>query len=179
MAAGSLAGVAPFDTDDLDWLAGMADENVEEFTTVLQGESALSAFLTTYARHFSAVTAGDVAASLAGLVSDVDRAALTEEFADVMARALRLAAADGVEGWIDDDLAFAEPWGFDPGGIDVPIAVWQGRHDRMVPFAHGEWLQSHIGTSRPRFLVEEGHISLLTGRLGDILGDLVTLANVS
>lgn len=172
----SLAGVAPFGAADLDWMAGMADENVEEFTTVLEGEGALRPYLTDYAQHFSAVTADDVAESLAGLVSDVDSAALTGELAEVMASGLRLAAADGVDGWIDDDLAFAKPWGFALEGIDVPLAIWQGRHDRMVPFAHGEWLHSHIGTSRPRLLDDEGHISLLTNRLGDILRDLVELA---
>lgn len=176
LAAASLAGVAPFSAEGLDWMAGMADENVEEFTTALQGEPVLRPYLRAYAEHFSAVTSEDVAASLAGLVSDLDRAALTGELADMMARSLRLAATEGVEGWIDDDLAFARPWGFDPGEIDVPVAVWQGRHDRMVPFAHGEWLHSQIAPSRSRLLEDEGHISLLTNRLGDILSDIVELS---
>lgn len=175
LAAVSLASVAPFDAVDLDWMAGMADENVQEFTTVLEGEAVLRPYLTTYAEQFSAVTAEDVATSLAGLVSDVDRVALTGELADMLARSLRLAAADGVEGWLDDDLAFAKPWGFDLGIIETPLAVWQGRHDRMVPFAHGEWLHSHIAASRSRLLEGEGHISLLTNRLGDILSDVLEL----
>ncbi len=74
-AALSLAGVAPFEADGLDWMAGMADENVEEFSTVLEGEEVLRPYLTAYAEHFSEVTADDVAASLARLLSDVDRAA--------------------------------------------------------------------------------------------------------
>lgn len=176
LAAVSLAGVAPFDADDLDWMAGMADENVEEFTTVLKGEAVLRPYLTAQAEHFSAVTGDDVAASLAGLVSELDRAALTGDLADMVARSLRLAAQEGVEGWIDDDLAFAKPWGFDLGMIEVPVAVWQGRHDRMVPFAHGQWLHSHIASSRSRLLDDEGHISLLTNRLGDILSDTVELS---
>ncbi len=171
-----MAGVAPFDADDLDWMAGMADENVEEFTTVLGGEEALRPFLERYAEHFSAVSAEEVAASLAGLVWEVDRVALTGELADMMARSLRLGAAAGLEGWLDDDLAFVKPWGFDPAAIEVPVAVWQGRHDRMVPFAHGEWLHAHIVPSRPRLLEDEGHISLLTNRLGDILEALVELS---
>ncbi len=176
LAAVSLAGVVPFDAKDIDWMAGMADENIEEFTTVLKGEAVLRPYLQTHAEHFSGLSADDVAASLAGLVSDVDRDALTGELADMMARSRRLAAAEGVEGWLDDDLAFAKPWGFDVGVIEVPVAVWQGRHDRMVPFAHGEWLHSHIAASRSRLLEDEGHISLLTTRLGDILSDVTELA---
>ncbi len=176
LAAASLAGVVPFEAEDIDW---MADENVEEFTTVLEGEDVLRPYLTAYAEHFTAVTADEVAASLAGLVSDVDRDALTGEIADMMARSLRLVAAEGVEGWIDDDLAFAKPWGFDLGDIEVPVAVWQGRHDRMVPFAHGEWLHTHIATSRSRLMEEEGHISLLANRLSDILSDVVELPRTS
>lgn len=179
LAAASLAGVVPYEAEGIDWMAGQADENVEEFTTVLEGEDVLRPYLTAYAKQFAAVTAEEVAASLAGLVSDVDRGALTGEIADMMARSLRLAAADGVEGWIEDDLAFAKPWGFDLDHIEVPVAVWQGRHDRMVPFAHGEWLNSHIATSRSRLLEDEGHISLLANRLGDILRDVRELSNTT
>lgn len=175
-AAVSLAGVAPFEAENLDWLAGMAEENIEEFTTVLKGEEHLRPYLVAYANRISQVRSDDVEASLAGLLSDVDRSALTDELADMMARSLRQAAEDGVDGWIDDDLAFAKSWGFDLGTIAVPVSVWQGRQDRMVPFAHGEWLHTNIKTSRSRLLDDEGHISLLTNRLGDILTDLVELA---
>jgi len=57
--------------------------------------------------------------------------------------------------------------------------VWQGRHDRMVPFAHGEWLHTHIATSRSRLMEEVGHISLLANRLSDILSDVVELPRTS
>jgi pimeloyl-ACP methyl ester carboxylesterase len=118
-AAVSLAGVAPFEAEDLDWMAGMAEENVEEFTTVLKGEETLRPYLLAYAEHFSQVSSEDVEASLAGLLSDVDRAALTEELSEMMARSLRQAAEDGVEGWIEDDLAFAKSWGFDLSSIEA------------------------------------------------------------
>lgn len=174
LAAVSLAGVTPFDAEGVEWLAGMADENGEEFTTALAGEAVLRPYLARYVQRFADVTSDDVAASLAGLVSDVDRTALTGEFADMAARSFRRSAVDGVDGWIDDDLAFVKPWGFDVEEIDVPVAVWQGRHDRMVPFAHGQWLRAHIPTSAPRLLDDEGHISLVTGRLET---SLVTLWN--
>ncbi len=30
------------------------------------------------------------------------------------------------EGWLDDSVAYAEPWGFDPGSITVPVSIWHG-----------------------------------------------------
>jgi len=49
----------------------------------------------------------------------------------------RRALAPGVEGWVEDDLAFAKPWGFDLAAIAVPVHVWQGDLDRMVRAARG------------------------------------------
>ena len=45
LAAGSIAGVAPFTTDGLDWLGGMAPENIAEFGAARRGEAALTEFL--------------------------------------------------------------------------------------------------------------------------------------
>ncbi len=175
-AAISLAGVAPFDAPGLDWLDGMAEENVSEFTKTLEGEDELRPYLADQLTQFSGVTAEMVADAFGGLVSEVDRAWLTGEIADVVARQLAQAAQDGLEGWVDDDLAFAKDWGFDLGSIEAPTAIWQGVHDRMVPYAHGEWLAIHVRNTRSRLLVDEGHLSLLTRRLGDVVDDVIDLA---
>jgi pimeloyl-ACP methyl ester carboxylesterase len=176
-AAASLAGVAPFDAEGLDFLAGMGPENVEEFGAAARSPEQLRGFMERFAEGLSAVTGEEVAASLGDLVDDVDRAALTGELADALARMLRRALSTGTDGWYDDDLAFVKPWGFDLAQITVPVSIWQGAHDRMVPFAHGEWLAAHVPGARVHLYDDEGHISL-AAQLPRILDDLSSRAAV-
>jgi pimeloyl-ACP methyl ester carboxylesterase len=171
-AAATLAGVAPYGAEGLDWMAGMGEENVEEFTAALAGEPALTAFVEQAGAQLAGITGDQVAAALGTLVPDVDKAALTGRFAEALAEMFRRAVSTGIAGWRDDDLAFARPWGFDPAGITVPVSVWQGAQDRMVPFAHGTWLAATIPSARSHLLEDEGHVSLV-GKLPSILDDLV------
>src|ERR671932_293536 len=99
-----------------------------------------TAFLEPAAAELADVTGGQLAAALGGLMSGVDTAALTGEFADALAEALRRAVSTGIAGWRDDDLAFVRPWGFPLSDITVPVSVWQGGQDRFVPSTHGRWL---------------------------------------
>jgi hypothetical protein len=101
-----------------------------------------------------------VAAALGDVVSAVDAAALTGDFADYLAGSLRAAISTGIWGWFDDDLVFIRPWGFELDGIRVPVVVWQGGQDRMVPAAHGEWLAAHLPGARASLLPEEGYLSI-------------------
>jgi pimeloyl-ACP methyl ester carboxylesterase len=175
LAAASGAGAAPIDADGLDFLAGMGPENVEEFTAALAGVDAMEQLLRRDAGEVFSVTADQVAVSLGELVSDVDRAALTGELAEVTAASLRRAGEQGIVGWRDDDLALVRPWGFDLSAIEVPVSVWQGAQDRMVPFAHGTWLAAHVPGARSHLYQHEGHLSLLM-QMDRVLDDLLERA---
>src|SRR5262249_38504402 len=150
LAAASMAGVAPYHAEGLDWVAGMGAENVAEFGAALAGEDALTSFLEPAAREMATLTGAGVAAGLGNLVSAADQAAVTGEFADYLAASLRAAVAGGVAGWRDDDLAFTADWGFTMAGVaaGAPVAVWQGDQDMMVPYSHGQWLAAHIPGAR-------------------------------
>ncbi len=177
-AAAVLAGVAPYDARGLNFLDGMDQANIDEFTAAERGSDALDAVLLPLLGHFRQVTGASIIEGLGGLLSSVDRAALTGEFADEMAIAFRRAIQNGTAGWRDDDLAFVKNWGFEPSRITVPVAIWQGREDRMVPFAHGQWLAAEIPSAQPHLFDDEGHLSLIA-QIDKILADLVTLSRVS
>lgn len=174
-AGAVLAGVAPYGAEGLDWLHGMGPENVEEFGAALAGEQPLTTYLEAQRTGLQHVTGAEVAEALGGLVPEVDKAALTGELADYLAASFRRAMLRGVDGWRDDDLAFTKPWGFEPAAISVPMTVWQGGQDKMVPFAHGQWLAEALTGARLHLDAQEGHLSLMRS-VGLILDDLLELA---
>jgi pimeloyl-ACP methyl ester carboxylesterase len=71
-------------------------------------------------------------------------------------------------GWLDDDLAFAKPWGFDTAAATVPVLLWQGRQDLMVPASHGEWLATSVGRVEPHLSDADGHLTLAVTRRAEI-----------
>ena len=178
-AAATIAGVAPCPAEGLDWMAGMGQDNVDEFLAALAGAETLEPLLRKWAAELNNVQGPDVAESLRTLVSDVDKRALTGEFADMLAECFRRAVSSGIAGWRDDDLAFTRPWGFDLGAIRSPVAVWQGGQDRMVPFAHGGWLAAHIPGAQVHLYPDEGHLSLAVASLERIVSDLAALGKAA
>jgi pimeloyl-ACP methyl ester carboxylesterase len=68
----SIAGVGPHGVEDLDFLAGMGEDNIEEFGEALKGEEPLRAWLEAVRPSLAEVTANEVAPALGGLLAPVD-----------------------------------------------------------------------------------------------------------
>jgi pimeloyl-ACP methyl ester carboxylesterase len=168
-----IAGVAPYDAPGLDFLAGMGEDNIAEFGAAVAGEATLRPMLEGWRPDLVTVQAPDLVQSMGSLLPPVDRAQLTTELGEDVVMGFREGLRDGVDGWVDDDLAFASPWGFDLQALqDVPVAVWQGSEDLMVPAAHGRWLAEHVPGVRAHLLDGEGHMSVAVGRIGEMLDEL-------
>jgi pimeloyl-ACP methyl ester carboxylesterase len=177
LAAASIAGVAPFHAPGLDFTAGMGPENIAEFGAAVRGPAALTEFLDREGAGLATVTGAQVVAVLGGLIADADRAVLTGAYADHLAAGGRAALSAGIAGWRDDDLAFVQDWGFSlTGEGKLPAAIWQGDQDRMVPFAHGQWLAANIPGARAHLLPGEGHLTMTVTAIGRVLDDLLDLA---
>lgn len=174
-AALVIASVAPYESDGLDFLAGMGSDNIEEFGAAVQGEDALRAYLDQEREGMIGVSIEAIMVGMASLLPPADRAAMTDNVAESLVASTNDALREGVDGWLDDDLAFTAPWGFDLAEIAVPVSLWQGSEDLMVPFAHGQWLVDHLPTARAHLKAGEGHLSVSVGAIEAMYDDMVDL----
>ncbi len=143
-----IAGLAPFAADGLDWFAGMAEAGVAELRAACAGQDALNEHLTTAAYDPEIFTAADHMA-LAGIWSWLG---------DVAGKGME----GGIDGMVDDDLAYVRPWGFEPNQIGVPALFVHGEQDRIVPVAHSTWLAGSLPGAELRLRPQAGHISVLS-----------------
>ncbi len=159
-----LAGVAPFEVLGDSWTAGMGDENVAEFELSQQGEAALRTMLDAMTEGFAGLTGEMILeGGMGDLLCEEDlRVIQLPGEADILARALRTALELGNNGYVDDDLAFVKPWGFALSDVQVPVELWQGDADRMVPHTHGVALAEAITGATLHLLPNDGHISMAT-----------------
>ncbi|MCI3269888.1 alpha/beta fold hydrolase [Streptomyces cylindrosporus] len=142
--AAALVGLAPRDAEGLDWFAGMAPSNVNEFRTASTDPERFAARLIPRSNAIREDPArllrelrGDLTADDRLIVNDnTVRSMLLRNYHE----ALRTSAY----GWIDDVFAVTGAWGFDPAEIRVPVLLWHGSQDAFSPVSHAVWLADRI-----------------------------------
>ena len=160
VAVVAAASIGPPDRPELDLTEGMGEGNIVEFGLAREGEEALRPALE---REFAGLGELDVSGLVEVMrpfLSDVDAAALDGEFGGYLLDSFRRSVSRSVDGWVDDDLAFTRPWGFELESIRVPTLVVQGRQDLMVPWGHGEWLARNLPSAEAWLREDEGHLTL-------------------
>lgn len=146
--AACLVGLAPLGDGGLprdEWLAGMDRDSAQELEWAEAGEAVLIRELTRQQRRMEEQVAADPGGLFGDEIGDADRGFL--ERPETVAALLRIIpeqAAHGVFGWVDDTLAFAAPWGFEPRRITIPVLIAYGRADVNVPPSHGDWLAANV-----------------------------------
>ena len=83
----------------------------------------------------------------------------------------------GTDGWVDDDLAFISPWGFDLEEVKCPVFLYQGELDLMVPFGHGKWIAEQLPEKYLTKHLQEGHghISIFMGQVEKMVDELLAV----
>jgi Predicted hydrolases or acyltransferases (alpha/beta hydrolase superfamily) len=81
---------------------------------------------------------------------------------------LREALRPGAWGYVEDIRAMARPWGFALEDIRVPVQLWHGDEDTVIPMHHGQYLASVIPNATLRICPGEAHM-LMWNHLGEIL----------
>jgi pimeloyl-ACP methyl ester carboxylesterase len=167
-AVAALAGVAPFEAAGLNYFAGMGRDNWVEFGLTLAGRELLEPHLRSESEGMLAADPAQLREMVSTLITGPDRAVMSGPIGEYWASTMPQAFKHGVQGWVDDDLAFAEPFGFELADIRVPTLIVHGRRDSFVPVAHGEWLAREIPRAEAWILEDEGHLSLLANRMPEV-----------
>jgi pimeloyl-ACP methyl ester carboxylesterase len=143
----SVAGLAPFSADGLDWFEGMAASSVQSLLAASRGRAEKERFEASNIDYDPEFTSTDLAV-LRGAWSWLN---------EVVGPGLE----SGPGPLIDDDLAYVGDWGFEPAQTVAPVLLLHGGRDRVVPPSHSKWLADHCPNSELRLFPEDGHLSIL------------------
>lgn len=150
LGAVSMAGLAPYGAEGLDWFGGMNEAGVASLDAALRGHAAKEA-------HEASDPPFDPA-----MFTAADYAALEGPW-KWLNSVVGPAQAAGPGGLIADDLAYVAPWGFGPAQIAGPVLLLHGEADRVVPASHSGWLARHVPSAQLRLSPDDGHLSVLNG----------------
>ena len=171
-SAVTLASVAPADVD-FDWTEGMGPENVEEYALAQEGGPAYEELMAATGDFLGLATKDTIVEMIGGLLSEPDRLAISNDDArEIFVEGMRYGFANGWRGYFDDNVAMMLPWGFDVSDIGVPVHLFYGDDDLMVPESHGRWLSAHVANSRVTHHPDEGHLSIFMNHLDAVASAL-------
>lgn len=140
-ALGLIVSLGPYESPNLD-LPELPADTATEARAARQGEQSLRAFIAGLG------STEDSLEGWMGILPPSDREVLARhDVAHEEDREQLEWASQGVDGWVDDDLAlFSHPWGIDPSSITVPTLVMYGTADVLVPPSHAfRWVERISG----------------------------------
>lgn len=140
----AFASPAPFDGTE-EWFAGM--QAPQSLRAAAEGEAAR--------RRFAEIDEFDPDSFV-----DADYAALQGEWASLGVD-VEASVGYGDDGLVDDDLAFARPWGFDLAEVAASVLLVQGERDRVIPPRHARLLAEALPNATVQWHASDGHVSVL------------------
>ena len=83
------------------------------------------------------------------------------EVQDLLAKVLTEAFRQGSRGPAQDIVLLGRPWHFELRDVHVPVLLWQGEADVLVPPAMGRYMEAHLSSCIARYFPGEGHLLVL------------------
>ena len=168
-AVASLASVAPYGSEGLDWTEGMGEDNIEEFGAMLEGREAHRGVR---AKH-RAVLASRRSSSCGrvGTSSRRPRGRRGDE------RPLGLLASSTRARWGSLPASRAGSRTTSPSSrhgassssdIRMPVLHWQGEQDHFVPPSHGAGSRQQIPGVESHLSPDDGHLTLGERRMPEV-----------
>ncbi|HET6743185.1 MAG TPA: alpha/beta hydrolase [Kribbella sp.] len=146
-AVATLAAIAPYSAEGLDWYAGMIASGLASLHAAASGRAErLQNESVEYDPEFT----------------DTDLALFGGEWGWLGSVAGDKAMPNGPDGAVDDDCSYVVPWGCDPTTITAPVLLQHGTADRIIPSSHGTWLAAHLPTATLDLHQDLSHITILT-----------------
>jgi pimeloyl-ACP methyl ester carboxylesterase len=144
----SLAGIAPYHADGLDWFAGMVPSGVAALGTAAAGREVRTALERSGFTYDSQFAATDLA--------------LFEGSWGWLGKVAGPALDAGPYGQIDDDVSYTLPWGCDPRAITAPVLLLHGTEDRIIPATHASWLAANCPTAELHLCKGDSHFTIVS-----------------
>jgi pimeloyl-ACP methyl ester carboxylesterase len=82
---------------------------------------------------------------------------------------IREALLAGPRGAQWDTALMVSPWDFRPQDVQLAVYLWHGKKDGNAPLAMGRFMADAIPNSQVRFYPDEGHLSLISKYIEEIL----------
>jgi len=102
-------------------------------------------------------------------VAEPDKIALRNpDLSDVLCTSFQEAFRRSLQWPAADVVLYSRPWGFDLADIRIPVHLWHGEKDRIVPPAMGHHVAETIPACRATFYADEGHFSIILNRMKEI-----------
>ena len=157
----ALVACAPRDLMGERWYDGMAARNIEWYRVAEQGLAAYTAYVAAEMNRSRANPASIMPTTHAD-VPKPDRDAAAEygiklALMDTYSEALHY----GIGGWIDDNIALVNPWGFDPARLRAPVLLWHGAEDMFSPVTHSKWLERAIPGAQLELAAGRAHLGAI------------------
>jgi pimeloyl-ACP methyl ester carboxylesterase len=174
IAAASVSGLGP--ADEPDALDGMGKANLWLFEAA-QRAPTIAGFGMRWMGFGMRFTPDKVYDRLIEVAPATDRAILERpEIRTVMLDELREAFDRGSRGMRHELWLLSRPWGFSLDRIRVPVFVWQGLEDAVVPAAMGRHLARTIPGCTATFLPSAGHFWIFT-HAPEVLAQLASVVS--